>query len=92
MIKTASVVAFVSFFASAIGATAATITFDAVSLIGVASYVDSGVTFTAVGGGGLLESALSPNGTTGLLDSNAVRKELRADIAGGATSVSVDLG
>jgi hypothetical protein len=34
----------------------------------------------------------TPNGTIGLLDGSVPRSLLRADIAGGATSVSVDLG
>ncbi len=57
-----------------------------------ASYTESGVTFTASGGGGQIITAITPNGTKGLLDDNSPRLELRADIAGGATSVSVDLG
>jgi hypothetical protein len=57
-----------------------------------ASYTEQGVTFTASGGGGQIITQNTPNGTPGLLDNNSPRKELRADIAGGATSVSVDLG
>jgi len=57
-----------------------------------ASYSEQGVTFTASGGGGQILGTNTPNGTEGLLDNNTPRKELRADIAGGASSVSIDLG
>ena len=58
------------------------------------SYTESGVTFTAVGGSPKLSSGccVNPNGTRGLLDDSTPHQEIRADIAGGATSVSVDLG
>lgn len=58
----------------------------------VVSFTIGSVTFSAVGGGGAIISATTPNGTTGILDANIPRKELRADIVGGATSVSIDLG
>jgi hypothetical protein len=57
-----------------------------------ASFTQSGVTFSAVGGGGSIFATATPNGTMGLLEDNSPRKELRADIASHASSVSVDLG
>ena len=50
------------------------------------------MTFSAVGGGCQLVRLPCPNGTSSLVDFNFPIKELRADIAGGATFVSVDLG
>lgn len=73
-------------------ANAALIDFSAGPAGTVASYTEQGVTFTASGGGGQLLTSGSPNGTPALLDGNTPRKEIRADIAGGATSVSIDLG
>jgi len=58
----------------------------------VASFTIGVVTFSAVGGSGAIISATTPNGTAGIIDSNGPRRELRADIAGGATSVAGDLG
>ena len=55
------------------------------------SYMVSGATFTGTGGG-TLWTGLGPNGTQGLLAGFSPLEELRADIAGGAFSVSVDLG
>lgn len=55
------------------------------------SYSESGATFTGIGGGALWTSG-GPNGTQGLLAGSAPFEELRADIAGGASSVAVDLG
>src|SRR5690349_24249391 len=78
--------------AMATRAHATTITFDADSFVNVASFTELGVTFSAVGGGGLLNNLVTPNGTKGLLDQNNPIKMVRADIAGGASSVSVDLG
>ena len=59
-----------------------------------ASFSQSGVTFSAVGGGGqiITTSVLVPNGTLGLVDDNSPHKELQADIGAHASSVSVDLG
>jgi len=57
-----------------------------------AAYTEQGVTFSASGGGGAIITATTPNGTLGLLDNNSPRKELRADIPGGTTFISVDLG
>lgn len=57
-----------------------------------ASHTEAGVTFTAVGGGGAIATSVTPNASLGLLDANSPRKLLRADIAGGASSVAVDLG
>ncbi len=69
-----------------------TIDFEAFPTGPFTSYTESGVTFTASGGGTLLVTAVGPNGTKGLLDSKYPMKELRADIGPGATFVSVDLG
>lgn len=57
-----------------------------------ASHTKSGVTFSAVGGGGDIRTKTTPNGTLGIVDWHSPRKELRADIGLGATFVSVDLG
>jgi hypothetical protein len=56
------------------------------------SHTKSGVTFTASGGGGEIWRWNAPNGTHGIIDFSSPQKELRADIASGATFVSVDLG
>jgi hypothetical protein len=53
------------------------------------SYVESGVTFTTITGSEFFRST-TPDGTFGLLASDFVF--FRADIAGGAANVSVDLG
>ncbi|MHC4324688.1 MAG: hypothetical protein ACYSUX_10485, partial [Planctomycetota bacterium] len=53
------------------------------------SYTVGGATFTGIGGGALW-TGLTPNGTQGLLAGSGPYEELRADIAGGALSVSVD--
>ena len=55
------------------------------------SYTVSGVTFTAVAGGEV-QLEIGPNDTNGILGVQIPRQELRADIAGGTSSVSVDLG
>lgn len=84
------------FIAAAAGAApaathAATITFDGLSGT-TSSYTESGVTFTSESGG-LLEFTLTPNTTNGLLTvPNGSRPLTRADIGGGASFVSVDLG
>ena len=57
-----------------------------------ASHTKSGVTFTASGGGGEIWRWKAPNGTQSILELSSPQKELRADIASGATFVSVDLG
>src|SRR5437016_12803613 len=73
---------------------AGTITFDeALFPAGpFASTTFNGVTFSASGGGGAISTNTTPNGTLGLLDGNGPRKEIRADIIGGTSFVSVDLG
>lgn len=61
----------------------------------VASYTISGVTFTAEGGGTLYSTTFgpTPNGTRGLIaQGNSAFVPTRATFAGGATSVSIDLG
>ena len=70
------------------------------SLVGpgdFSSYLEQGVTFTTAVPGGLITSqtfGVAPNGTFGLLGYVAGPdfREIRADIAGGAASVSIDLG
>lgn len=56
----------------------------------VNTYTESGVTFTA--GGANLITQTCPNGTLGLRAADSPISLTRADIAGGALSVSVDLG
>jgi len=78
-----------AFATSSVHAAPITINFDALSLSGVSSYTESGVTFTAPN----FSTLESPNGTFALLEeSEPTRNFLRADISGGAVSVSVDLG
>jgi hypothetical protein len=58
------------------------------------SWTKDGVTFTAVDNG-LLKAdpySLAPNGTRGLIGVSIPLPEIRADIAGGANYVTVDLG
>ena len=69
-----------------------TIDFESFPAGPFATYTEQGVTFSASGGGGLLMTGITPNGTLGLFDDNSPRKELRADIPGGTTFMSVDLG
>ncbi len=57
-----------------------------------ASHTKSGVTFTASGGNGKIHRLGAPNGTESIIEWSTPQKELRADIASGATFVSVDLG
>jgi hypothetical protein len=59
-----------------------------------ASYTESGVTFTAVSGGNLTSTIFgnTPNGTRGLAGATSPFSTIRAVIAGGASSVSIDLG
>lgn len=72
------------------GASAAT-TIDFNSGSGFAlTYSEAGVTFTADAAGFTFSD--TPNGTKGILPDGSPRPVLRADIAGGATMVSVDLG
>lgn len=78
---------------SAASAAAKRIDFSAMPAGEFETYTEKGVTFSAVGGGGVLEVYTgSPNGTPALVEQNSPRKELRADISGGARRVSVDLG
>jgi hypothetical protein len=55
-------------------------------------YEEAGVVFTAVDGSLLQKFADTPNGTFSLTGLTAPYPELRADIEGGASFVSVDLG
>lgn len=77
-----------AFATSSVHAAPITINFDALSLSGVSSYTESGVTFTAPN----FSTLDSPNGTLALLEESSPINFLRADISGGAVSVSVDLG
>lgn len=70
---------------------AATVTFESAPA-SFTSYTDQGATFTAVGGGSIFTLSGSPNGTKAILGANSTHQELRADIAGGTSFVSVDLG
>lgn len=76
-------------------ASAVMIDFNGETANGDASLTISGVTFTAPGGG-LYATAFgnTPNGTRGLVgwDGGSAFLPIRATIAGGATSVSIDLG
>jgi hypothetical protein len=67
------------------------VNFNSQSGTGFTNYTESGATFTAVGGG-TFEFAVTPEGTVGLLGSGSPHPLLRADIAGGASDVAVDLG
>lgn len=79
-----------AFATSSAHAATTTINFDVLSLSGASSYTESGVTFTAPSFSSLYNT---PNGTLGLLeDSSPDANFLRADISGGTSSVSVDLG
>ncbi len=70
-----------------------TIDFEDFPVVPFASHTKSGVTFTASVGIGEIVRDLAPNGTQGILEwTFPTQKELRADIASGATFVSVDLG
>lgn len=55
-------------------------------------YTQGRVTFTAVDGGLLQRFGDTPNGTYSLTGLNSPYSELRADIEGGTSFVSVDLG
>lgn len=72
------------------------VTFEDLPAGPFAVYAEGQVSFTAIGGGLLQEVPNTPNGTAGITGVGAgtpeVFPELRADIAGGARSVSVDLG
>jgi len=92
MRKLFTVVSALALVVTAAQASATTITFNSDVFVNVVSFTEQGVTFSAVGGGGMISALSTPNGTTGLLDNNTPRKQFRADIAGGTTSVSVDLG
>ena len=85
-------VATIGFGAASSVEAATIITFNSLSGTGIPSYTESGVTFTADEIGGTLEFSGGPNGTVGLLGFGSPRPLLRADITGGASSVSVDLG
>lgn len=79
-----------SLLALASRAQATTIDFQSAPAL-FTTYTEQGVTFTPVGGG-QIGNMTTPNGTLGLLEQSGPRHFIRADIAGGASSVSVDLG
>lgn len=92
MMRHSNLLAAVAAIATLAGTTASATVIDFNSGSGsFTSYTESGVTFTASGGGNI-EYSGTPNGTVGLLGSDTPRDPVRADIAGGATFVSVDLG
>jgi len=68
---------------------ATTIDFDSASISSAVTYTEQGVIFSTPGG--FFSSSGTPNSTLGILGDNP-RQEYRADIAGGAGFVSVDLG
>ena len=72
-------------------AQSATIDFNALSGSQGSSFSVGAVTFSVVGGGNM-DATGTPNGTNGLLETSSPRKALRADLAGGFGSVSIDLG
>jgi hypothetical protein len=76
---------------SSVVAHAVTIDFNALSGNLGASYTSGAVTFVPTSGG-TLEALTTPNGSIGLLPSSSPYSTIRANIAGGTTSVSVDLG
>ncbi len=76
---------------ASISAQAITIDFNSLSGNQGSSFTLSGITFSTTGSGGL-DATLSPNSTIALLEQSTPRQFIRADIAGGATSVSIDLG
>lgn len=71
------------------------IDFESVSTTDQSSYIESGVTFTTVTGSEFIGTG-TPNNTQGLLanvfQGTDIRPLFRADIFGGASFVSVDLG
>ena len=71
------------------------IDFDSVPTTSQTSYIESGVTFTTLTNSGFVGEG-TPNGTRGLLAElfqvTGIRPLFRADILGGASFVSVDLG
>lgn len=78
------------------GAAPTTVTFEDLPVSPFAVYTEGKVTFTAVGGGLLQEVPSTPSGSAGItgvgVGTPPVFPELRADIAGGAKFVSVELG
>src|SRR5918993_3227939 len=77
------------FVASGAHASPILIDFESVPPGSQMSYVESGVTFTTLTNSAFFRSE-TPAGTQGLLASDSL--PFRADISGGATTVSVDLG
>ena len=67
------------------------VNFNSQSGSGFTNYTEAGATLSAVGGG-TFEFSSTPNGTVGVLGSGIPHPLLRADIAGGASDVAVDIG
>jgi len=81
----------VSFLGTASIGSATVITFDTVPIVSVASYSESGVTFTALDGSSF-SAVTDPNGTKGLLSDPSPRIEFKATLPSGVSQVSVDIG
>jgi hypothetical protein len=81
----------VSFLGTASIGSATVITFDTVPISGVASYSESGVTFTTLNGS-TFTAVADPNGTKGLLSDSSPRIEIKATLPSGVSQVSVDIG
>lgn len=65
-----------------------TVDFNSANFIGVNTYTEKGITFRAPN----MLTFGTPNETTGIIASGSPRQPIRADIADGASFVSVDLG
>ena len=77
---------------AAFNASAVTVDFNSLSGSLGSTYSTAGITFSTTGSGGLTVG-ITPNGTAGLLGGNTQPYQfIRADIAGDASFVSVDLG
>ena len=71
------------------------INFESFPDAGGPTYTEQGVTFRSVVAGGMLGQRTgsgSPNNTKSILEESSPRENFRADIAGGAGFVAVDLG
>lgn len=88
--KQAKLLALIAALSLPLAVNATTINFNAGGINGV--YIESGVTFSSYAGGSGVHSATTPNSTEGLLENSSPYQLIRADIAGGASMVSVDLG
>ena len=68
------------------------INFNSQSGTGITSFTEARVTFTTSPADGTFQFSMTPNGTVGLIGTDGPRPLIRADIAGGASTVAVDLG